>query len=57
MAETKFTKAPNAVESRLNETYPWSFEELMAQLAQEQIEQEFLCHTRLTISTSRPATA
>jgi hypothetical protein len=41
MAETKLTTAPDAVESRLNETYPWSLEELMAQLTQEQIEQEF----------------
>ncbi len=45
MAETRLTTAPDAVESRLNETYPWSFEELMAQLAQEQIEQEFPSYT------------
>ena len=27
--------------ARLSETYPWSFEELLAQLAKEQIDQEF----------------
>jgi hypothetical protein len=31
----------NGVDSRLSETYPWSFEELLARLAQEQVDQEF----------------
>jgi hypothetical protein len=41
MSESPQSADANPVDSRLSETYPWSFEELLAQLAQEQIDQEF----------------